>query len=63
MPVRERKLGSAKAPKSGSQRMRVTLPLDESVIAHFRQQGRDWQKRLNETLRLAIERQKKRVKT
>jgi uncharacterized protein (DUF4415 family) len=61
MSVRERKLGSAKAAKSGSQRVRVTLPLDQEVIDHFRQQGRDWQKRMNEALSRAIEREKKRT--
>ena len=45
-----------------SDSQRVRIPLDEEVLDHFRQQGRDWQRRMNETLRRAIEREKKRAK-
>jgi uncharacterized protein (DUF4415 family) len=46
---------------NGSERIRVRIPLNQEVLDHFRQQGRDWQKRINETLRRAIEREKKRT--
>jgi uncharacterized protein (DUF4415 family) len=50
------------ATVSGSEGVRVRIPLDEEVRDHFKQQGRDWQKRINDTLRRAIERERKRAK-
>ncbi len=41
-------------PRSASPKQSVTLRLDQEVVAAFRQTGRGWQSRINETLREAI---------
>ena len=45
-----RSRGKQKAPT----KEKVTLRLDADVVAHFRQSGKGWQTRLNDTLRKAV---------
>ena len=45
-----RSRGKQKAPT----KEKVTLRLDADVMAHFRQSGKGWQTRLNDTLRKAV---------
>ena len=45
-----RSRGKQKAPT----KEKVTLRLDSDVMAHFRQSGKGWQTRLNDTLRKAV---------
>lgn len=41
--------GQQKAPT----KIQVTLRIDSDVISHFREQGRGWQTRINEVLKIA----------
>ena len=45
-----RKRGRQKAPT----KEKVTLRLDADIVSHFREGGRGWQTRLNETLRRSV---------
>ena len=42
--------GKQKAPT----KEKVTVRLDADIVAHFRESGRGWQSRLNDTLRKAV---------
>ncbi len=45
-----RRRGKQKAPT----KEKVTMRLDADIVAHFRQSGKGWQTRLNDTLRKAV---------
>lgn len=52
-----------RGPQKAPTKVQTTIRLDSDVIAHFRGTGRGWQTRVNETLRRAVEREKKRAKS
>lgn len=42
-------------PKSDAPKTQITLRLDADIIDHFRESGKGWQTRLNDTLRQIID--------
>ena len=42
-------------PRSETPKTQVTLRLDADIIRHFRESGKGWQTRLNDTLRQVID--------
>jgi len=56
-----------KPPRRGPQKtptkLQATIRFDRDVIEYFRGTGRGWQTRMNDTLRRAVEREKRRVKS
>jgi uncharacterized protein (DUF4415 family) len=64
MKLRKRTMepGSTTTAVNDSETVQVRIPLDDEVIDHFKRGGRDWQKRINDTLRRAMERERKRAK-
>ena len=54
-----RRRGPQKAPT----KLQATVRFDRDVIEYFRGTGRGWQTRMNETLRRAVEREKRRAKS
>jgi uncharacterized protein (DUF4415 family) len=44
-------------------KLRIRVRLDRDIRDHFRATGPGWQDRINETLRRAVEREKKRAKS
>jgi uncharacterized protein (DUF4415 family) len=54
-----RRRGPQKAPT----KVQATLRIDRDVIEYLRGTGRGWQTRVNETLRRAVEREKRRAKS
>ena len=44
----------ARGKQKAASKEEVTLRLDADVMAHFRQSGKGWQTRLNDTLRKAV---------
>ena len=43
--------------------VQTTIRLDRDVFDHFRASGRGWQSRMNDTLRRAVDRERKRAKS
>ena len=48
MPDLVRRMG--RGPQKSPTKKRVTIRLDESVIEHFRKDGKGWQSRMNDFL-------------
>ena len=44
----------ARGKQKAASKEKVTLRLDADIMAHFRQSGKGWQTRLNDTLRKAV---------
>ncbi len=52
-----------RGPQKAATKIQTTIRLDSDVIEHFRREGQGWQTRLNDTLRRAVEREKKHAKS
>jgi uncharacterized protein (DUF4415 family) len=53
----------SRGPQKAPTKVQTTIRLDRDVIEHFRRSGRGWQIRVNETLKRAVERERKRAKS
>ena len=53
----------SRGPQKAPTKEQTTIRLDTEILAHFRRSGRGWQTRMNEVLRRAVEREKKRAKS
>jgi uncharacterized protein (DUF4415 family) len=51
-----------RGPQKTPTKLQATVRFDRDVIEYFRGTGRGWQTRMNETLRRAVEREKRRAK-
>lgn len=52
-----------RGPQRAPTKVQTTFRLDRDVIEHFRAAGRGWQTHVNDVLRKAAEREKKRAKS
>lgn len=52
-----------RGPQKAPTKVQATVRFDRDVIDYFRATGRGWQTRMNETLRRAVEREKKRARS
>ena len=52
-----------RGPQKTPTKLQATIRFDRDVIEYFRGTGRGWQTRVNETLRRAVEREKRRAKS
>lgn len=50
-----------RGPQKAPTKVQTTIRLDRQVIEHFRATGPGWQSRLNETLRKAVEKERKKA--
>ena len=50
-----------RGPQKAPTKVQTTIRLDRDVIEHFRRAGRGWQSRVNETLKRAVERERRRA--
>jgi uncharacterized protein (DUF4415 family) len=52
-----------RGPQKAPTKVQTTIRLDSDLIDHFRLGGRGWQGRVNDTLRRAVEQDRKRAKS
>lgn len=51
----------SRGPQKAPTKVQTTLRLDREVVEHFRAAGRGWQGRINDTLKKAVARARKRA--
>jgi uncharacterized protein (DUF4415 family) len=48
-----------RGPQKMPTKVQTTIRLDPDIVAHFKQQGRGWQSRINDVLRRVVDRSRK----